>query len=122
MKFILFFLLLPCFLFSNEEEALFVRRIEALDRCNETTFLKKHVLEFLNLYPQSKEKEKFHALLGNLAFDQMRFEEALSYFETIKNPEIKKEILGKKWHCQSRLHRFHELRIEILPTKIEENE
>src|SRR5262245_32222763 len=99
----LFFLLilssLPLLADTPATEELFhVRRIESLKVEEDYLFLKRHIEEFRKKFPESPHLQKFTALLGNIAFYEKQFEEALGYYDQIHESEVKKTIQGKKWH------------------------
>lgn len=116
----LIFLTLPLFGdLSTEEELLFVRRIEALS--HDPLFLKPHIEEFCRRFPESTYLERFKALLGNVAFLEREFEKAISYFDEIRDIEIKKTVEGKKWHSLYILQRYQDLIDDISQKVLSQN-
>lgn len=125
MKSLLFILLLSsAALFSqeeNDEESLFVRRIYALWQDKEAELAKKEIEEFKKKFPKSDFTDPVTAILGDIAFHDKLYEEAISYYEQIQDAKISKSVEIKKWHAQHLLKRYSELIVEITAFAIEKS-
>src|ERR1700722_16932991 len=106
---------------SHEEENLHVRRIEALWHDKDNLFLSRQLKEFCLKFPDSPSISRFTAMLGDLSFQEKRFEEAHCYYEQISDPLIQKCVQGKKWHSAYRCGHTHDLMVEITPALIKES-
>src|ERR1700722_1457381 len=73
----------------NEEEALFVRRINEFWRDKELPFAKRQIEEFLSKFPKSEYADVFHAMLGEIASYEHNYEEGLKNFDNIKALEVR---------------------------------
>lgn len=107
---------------ESDEEALFVRRIYSLWQDKEGTLAKKEIEEFKKKFPKSEFKDQVTAILGDIAFYDKRYEDAISYYEQIQDLKIVKSIEIKKWQAQHLLKRYQDLIVEITPFAIEKSD
>ncbi|OGN66839.1 MAG: hypothetical protein A2888_00730 [Chlamydiae bacterium RIFCSPLOWO2_01_FULL_28_7] len=95
---------------SNENEALFLRRIAEFWHDNEYEMVKAQINDFIVKYPNSTLKDSLYAILGNVFLNEKNYSQAVEAYDNIGNEQIKKNVainlLGSlfylKWY--NRLH------------------
>lgn len=107
---------------EDEDEALFVRRIYALWQDKDYLFAQREIEDFTLHFPQSPYLPRFTAILGDIAFHEKKYEEALQHYEKVSDPQIKQTVATKKWHAKYLLKQFDEIIVEITEDQMAKNE
>lgn len=107
-------LLVPCGLWAREsEEALALRRISLLYQDREYVYAQKAIEEFLSFYPESHDKERLIAIMGNIAFESSDYDKALFYYRKLTEDALKTECQKRVWHSLFMLAHYKELTSEV---------
>lgn len=107
---------------ESEEESLYLRRIYTLWEDKDYPFAKSQIEEFCQKFPNSPLKDRFTSMLGDIAFHEKNYEQALKFYAKVQDESIQKSSSPKKWHALYQLKRYNELQIEITDELMEKSE
>lgn len=106
---------------ADSEENLALRRINLLYQEKEYAYLSRAIDEFFQKFPESLDRDRLIAMLGDIAYADGDFERALEYYSKVPELAFKGDCRRKKWHTLFSLGRFEEL-IEETKLYAEKNE
>ncbi len=76
---------------ANPKEALMLRRITEYWKDGDYATVKAQVIDFLERNPESSLQDHLNAMLGDLYFQERNFQQALTTYGLIENPEIQEK-------------------------------
>lgn len=100
---------------ESDEEAFLIRRIAEFWKDGDYKIVKIQILDFFDRYPESKFKDYFLGILGDIYLQENNYEQALNSYEHINNPEINEKIILNKLQCYYELDQFDHLALEGRP-------
>lgn len=99
----------------SDEEAFLIRRIAEFWKDGDYRIVKSQILDFFDKYPNSKSKDYFSGILGDIYLHEKSYQKALDNYEAINNPEITEKIIINKLQCYYELDQFYHLVLEGKP-------
>jgi len=99
----------------SDEEAFLIRRIADFWKDGEYQIVQRQINTFLQKYPQSKLKDFFLGILGDIHLQDSEYKDALAYYQDIKDPTIIEKTILNKLQCYYELDQFSLLAQEGLP-------
>jgi len=100
---------------ESDEEAFLIRRIAEFWKDGDYGIVKTQILDFFDKYPESKLKDYFLGILGDIYLQENNYEKALDSYEAINNKEITEKIILNKLQCYYELDQFDHLALEGKP-------
>lgn len=97
----------------NEDEALFLRRINAFWTDKEYVFAKSEIWRFLEAYPDTPLRSRMHALLGDISLSQNLYQEALGFYSNIRDPEEQRNVRLHRLYALYQLKEYKKLQEEL---------
>ncbi len=94
---------------SEENEALFVRRILEFWRDKENAIVKSQIDQFVAQYPQSQYVDSLLVVLGDVYWNEKNYESALKTYRDIHNPQYQEKVFNNTLDCLYHLGCFREV-------------
>ncbi len=101
--------------FRTEEEALAVSRVIEFVRDEDKELVKKQIERFLPSYPESEFRESFLAILGDIYWEEGRYESALGAYNKITKSKLKTQVFNKRLDCLYHLKLWSPLADQLRP-------
>ncbi len=101
--------MVPIAVFSDESEALHLRRIVEFMEDEEFPFASSQALQFLEKYPQSRFSEEVHFILGSVYLKDKLYGKALEQLNFVHSDKLSHQSLLKKLPCFYALKKFSAL-------------
>ncbi|NGX27963.1 MAG: Outer membrane protein assembly factor BamD [Candidatus Anoxychlamydiales bacterium] len=94
---------------TNQEEALFLRRIAEFWQDGEMGIAKYQIENYINDNPKSALVDSLHALLGNIFMNEKNYSKAISAYDNIKKEDVKDKIAINLLACMHNLKWYSRL-------------
>ncbi len=94
---------------SNEEEALFLRRVVEFYQENEICVVKKEIHKYLINHKEGRFIDHLLVILGDIYMEEKDFKRALASYSNIKNDKLKSDIVINVIQCLYEMERYKDV-------------
>lgn len=94
---------------QSDEEAFLIRRIAEFWKDGDFGIVKTQIVDFLDKYPDSKLKDYFLGILGDIYLQENNYEGALTTYQDIQDPGVVEKTILNKLQCYYELDQYDAL-------------